>query len=306
MHLIYKFVFMSITCYLVTPRGFCSGVKRAINMAHQVLKLYGKVYIIEDIIHNKVFMKNMLDDGIIKVSSIDDVPDGATVMFSAHGISPSILDKAEKKELTIVDGTCPTVKAVQSAVKKSSEKKEKIIIIGNRSHPEIVALLGYANNKDIFVVCNEIDIDLLPDLKDEQVVYFTQTTLDVFTVKKIIDSLKIKFPHIKSDTDDNICNATKDRQNAVRKIANLVDLFIIVGSSYSSNSKRLAEVASECGAKKVIMVDSKDEIDLGIFSKNISNIAITSGASAPEFLVEEIIEFLKTNLDITIEEFENC
>ena len=280
---------------MVTPRGFCSGVSRAVNMVNQVLKLYGTVYIIEDIIHNKMFMKDMDAKGVIKVSSIDDVPYGATIMFSSHGVAPSVLEHAEKKELTIIDGTCPVVKAIQIAVKKSSRQEKNIIIIGNRSHPEIMALLGYANNSKVFVVSNEADIDLLPDFTNQKVVYYTQTTLDSITIKKVVDRLKEKVPHIESDSEDNICYATKERQNAVREIAGSIDLFIIVGSSYSSNSRRLEEVALESGSKKVVRIDSKDDLHLDIL-KGVESIAITAGASAPEFLVEGVVAFLKENL----------
>ena len=273
-------------------------------MAEQMLKLYGKVYITEDTIHNKIFMKEMKLRGIEKVSSVDEIPYGAAYMCSAHGIAPSVLNTAEKNELTIVDGTCPIVKSIQKSVQKAAEQGKKIIIIGNRAHQEIISLLGYANNKGVYVVYNEVDINLLPSFDNEKVAYFTQTTLDTLTVEAVINALRARIPHIESDTRDNICSATKERQNAVKKIAKSIDLFIIIGSLYSSNSRRLEEVAIESGAKRVIRIDSSDEIDTTIFSEGISTIAITSGASAPEFLVEEVVEFLRNQIqDIRIE---NC
>ncbi|MDR3031134.1 MAG: 4-hydroxy-3-methylbut-2-enyl diphosphate reductase [Holosporales bacterium] len=293
---------MAITCYLLSPRGFCSGVTRAINMADQVLKLYNSAYIIEDIIHNKIFMKEIEKRGIIKVSSIDEIPNDSVVMFSAHGVSPEVIAKAEKKRLTIIDGTCPIVKEIQKAVTKASEEGKKIIVIGNRAHPEITALLGYANNEKVFVVSNEMDVDLLPDFTGEEVMYFTQTTLDYYSIQNVIAHLRKKVPHIKSDSEDNICYATKERQRVVKEIANETDLIIVVGSSYSSNSTRLAEIAQEFGVKKVVQIDDKNDLNLKIFDK-VQKCAITSGASVPETIINDLKDFLQSNLDILFEEY---
>lgn len=293
---------MSITCYLLSPRGFCSGVSRAVNMVNQVLKLYGTVYIVEDIIHNKVFIKEIMQKGVIKVSSIDEVPDGTTVMFSAHGVSPDVLNAAEKKQLTIIDGTCPIVQLLQRAIKDAAESGKKIIIIGNRSHPEIVGLIGHANNKNVYVVYNEMDIDMLPDFTGHEVVFFTQTTLDSYTIDIIVENLKKKIPHIKSDSSNNICLATKERQAVVKAVAGSCDILVVAGSRYSSNASRLSEIATEFGAKNVLQVDSEDEINLSVFD-NIKTMAITSAASTPEFVVDKIKNFLSDNLDVVFENY---
>ena len=293
---------MSITCYLLSPRGFCSGVSRAVNMVNQVLKLYGTVYMTEDVIHNKVFIKEIMQKGIVKVDSLNEISDGSVVMFSAHGVSPELVNIAEKKQLTIIDATCPIVKVLQHAVKDAAESGKKIIIIGNRSHPEIVGLTGCAGNRDVYVVYNEMDIDLLPDFVGDEVVYFTQTTLDSYVIDEIIDNLKKKIPHIKSDSSNNICFATKERQAIVKIVAGSCDLFIVAGSKYSSNASRLAEIASDFGAKKVMQVDSEEEIDLNNFD-NIKTMAITSASSTPEFVVDKIKNFLSNNLDITFEDY---
>lgn len=293
---------MSVICYLLSPRGFCSGVSRAVDMAKQMLKLYGTIYITEDIIHNKIFIKQLEENGLIKVDSLDDIPDRSVVMFSAHGVSPQIIEKAESKELTIIDGTCPIVKSVQNSVKRESESGKKIILIGHRSHAEIIALLGYAENKDVFVVYDEVDIDLLPDFSEDEVVYFTQTTLDSTVVDMVVKKLKEKIPHIESTTQDNICYATKERQDTVRRIASSVDLLIVVGSSHSSNANRLKEVALNAGAKNAILIDSKDNLIDYDFNE-VNNIAITSAASTPDEIVQELLEFLKQKLDVVIEEF---
>ncbi len=293
---------MSVICYLLSPRGFCSGVSRAVDMAKQMLKLYGTIYITEDIIHNKIFIKQLEEKGLIKFDSLDDIPDGSVVMFSAHGVSPQVIEKAESKELTIIDGTCPIVKSIQNSVTKEFESGKKIILIGHRSHAEIIALLGYAGNKDTYVVYDEIDVDLLPDFSNDEVVYFTQTTLDSIVVENVVKKLKEKIPHIKSTNPDNICYATKERQDAVRRIASSVDLLIVVGSSHSSNANRLREVAISAGAKEAILIDSKENLTNYNFD-GIDNMAITSAASTPDEIVQDLLEFLKQKLDIVIKEF---
>lgn len=288
---------MSAVCYLVSPRGFCSGVNRAVNMVEQVLKLYKEIYIMEDIIHNKVFMKSILEKGVIKVSSVEEIPDGKVVMFSAHGVSPEIIAVCEKKGLTIVDGTCPIVSSIQNSIKKSAKEGKTIILIGNRAHPEIIGMMGCANNRNIFVVSNELEVNLLPDMKDTDVVYYTQTTLDENTTAKIISVLKAKIPHIESDGGNNICHATTERQKSIKSIASKVDLVIVAGSKYSSNTMSLIEVASRAGAKNVIRVDSSKELSNIKLLNSAKSIAVTSGASAPEYIIEGIIDYLRNTID---------
>ena len=293
---------MSITCYLLFPRGYCSGVTRAVSMANQAMKLYKTFYVTEDVIHNRIYIKQLEQQGMVKVDSINDVPDGSTLMFSAHGVSPKIVEKAEKKELTIIDATCPIVKSIQNEVKLATEQGKKIIIIGHKSHAEIVALMGYADNTKFYVVYNEIDIDLLPDFSDDEVVYFTQTTLDYSVVEQIVARLREKFPEIKPGCTNGVCYATRERQDVVRKIANSLDLLIVVGSSHSSNAKRLVEVALSSGAKKAILIDSKDDLKPEELD-NVETMAITSAASTPEELVQDLINHLKEKYNIDTEEY---
>ncbi len=293
---------MPITCYLLSPRGYCSGVTRAVNMANQVLKLYGSFYVTEDVIHNRVFVKQLEKQGMTKVDSIEDIPDGATVLFSAHGVSPQVVDRAEKKELTVIDATCPIVKSIQNEVKLASEQGKKIVIIGHKSHAEIVALMGYASNTKFYVVYNEIDIDLLPDFSDDEVVYFTQTTLDYSMVERIVTKLTERFPGIKSGSKNNVCYATRERQDVVREVAKQIDLLIVIGSSHSSNAKRLIEVALDSGAKKAILIDSKDDFDVDELC-NVKSMAVTSAASTPEELVQDLVESLQEKFDIVTREF---
>ena len=271
-------------------------------MAHQVLKLYGTVYVTEDVIHNKIFMKQLEQQGMIKVDSIDDIPDGSAVLFSAHGVSPQLVAKAEKKELTVIDAACPIVKSIQIAAKEAAEAGKKIVIIGNRSHAEIIALVGHASNTDVYVVSNEMDVDMLPDFSNNQVVCFSQTTLNYSAIEKIINRLKEKIPGIQTASKGNICYATKERQEVVRKIANSVDLMIVVGSSHSSNAKRLSEAAIESGAKKSVLIDTKDDLQDSDF-KGVNTIAITSAASTPEEIVQDLLCYLREKFDLVVEEF---
>ncbi|MDR1476272.1 MAG: 4-hydroxy-3-methylbut-2-enyl diphosphate reductase [Holosporales bacterium] len=294
---------MSINCYLLQPVGFCSGVARAVDMAKQVLKLCGNVYIIEDIVHNKVLMHDMYELGIVKVSSLEEIPDGSSVMFSAHGVAPDLFDRAEEKGLTIIDGTCPVVKAVQLAVKEQASSGKKIIIIGKRTHPEVIALKGYAGSANAFIVFDEGDCDLLPDFTGEDVLYLTQTTLDINHVERIIRKLKERIPHISRESQNNICYTTIDRQAAIRDIANVVDLVIVLGSSYSANAKVLEAVAIDSNVKKVTRIDSEQELDLSLFS-DVSSFAIATASSTPKFVLDRLLDFLTQNMEIEIKDFE--
>jgi 4-hydroxy-3-methylbut-2-enyl diphosphate reductase len=293
---------MPILCYAVKPRGFCSGVSRAVKMLDQVLKLYDTVYIIEDIIHNKCFMKKALETGVVKVSSIEEVPKNSAVMFSSHGTSAPVLAEAEKKGLIVIDATCPFVKELHQKVVASVEDGKKIVIIGNRAHPEITALLGSIPSSNAFVVSNEVDIDILPDLSNDAVMYYTQTTLDIYTISGVIAALKKKVPHITSSGETNICTATRDRQAVVHEVSKLVELVLVVGSCYSSNTSRLVDVAKEALVPQVYLVDNENDILLSWFDE-VKSFAVTSGASVPDSVVESVFSFLKANLDLVIKDF---
>lgn len=300
-------------CYLLSPRGYCIGIKRAVDMVTQVIKLYGSVYIIEDIIHNKLFINNLLKNGgIIKVNSIDEVPDGSVVMFSSHGVSPDMAAKAEERDITVIDSTCPVVKELQSKVQLKSEEGYSIIIIGNRAHQEVVALLGYVKDDNVYVVNSEMDIDLLPNLVNKKVVYFTQTSVYPGDIKPIIDALKAKIPNIESCNPfiqepfkiaHNICQDTLDRQNAVRSVANKIDLLIVIGSEESSNALSLVSTGKDNGINKVIRIDSKEELTDEMF-EGVNNIGIISAASVAIEIVNDIVDYIKSKEIFTIEEFD--
>ncbi|MDR2458978.1 MAG: 4-hydroxy-3-methylbut-2-enyl diphosphate reductase [Holosporales bacterium] len=294
---------MPIKCYILSPHWFCSGVKRAVSMAEQVCKLYGGFYIIEDVIHNRMFMNDLWKCGVVKVASIDEIPDNAVVMFSSHGVAPRIVAKAEEKGLTIIDGTCPVIKAVQCDAVKETNLGKKLIIIGDRAHAEVIALIGCADkSSNVFVVSNETDVELLPDFDGVAVTYFTQTTLDWAHVKMIIEKLKEKIPHVESLSPDNVCRATRERQDVVRKIAGSMDLVVVIGSAHSSNARRLYEIALSSGAGNAVLVDSKNEFDSSILT-GVNTMAMTSSASTSEFVIQEFIEYLTSTFGVVTEDF---
>ncbi|MBR1944170.1 MAG: 4-hydroxy-3-methylbut-2-enyl diphosphate reductase [Alphaproteobacteria bacterium] len=298
-------------CYLLSPRGYCFGVKRAVDMVNQIMKLYGSVYIIEDIIHNKLFIDNILKSGVIKVNSLDEVPDGAAVMFSAHGVSPNMANKAEERDITVIDATCPVVKELQMKVQEKSEAGYSIIIIGNRAHQEVVALLGYVKNDNVYVVNSEMDIDLLPNLVNKKVIYFTQTSMYPGDIKPIIDALKLKIPNIEAcnsiiqepfNIAHNICKDTLDRQEAIKLVSDKIDLLIVIGSEDSSNALSLVSAGIDSGIKKIIRIDSQEELNDDVFSE-VENIAIISATSVAIEIVNSVVEYIKSKELFTIEEF---
>lgn len=196
--------------YLLYPRGYCFGVKRIVNMTEQVLKLYKSVYVVEDIVHNKLFMDSVQARGVTRVQSIDDVPDGSAIIFSTRGIPSKMLKRADEKQLTVVDATCPIVKELQDAVIAKAEEGYAIILIGNRTHQQIATLLGATDSNDMYIVNSEMDIDLLPDLSNKKVAYFTQTSLYVNDVNKIVLALTEKIPHIELGQPEKTDNIRSD------------------------------------------------------------------------------------------------
>ncbi len=298
-------------CYLLSPRGYCVGVKRAVDMVNQIIKLYGSVYMIEDIIHNKLFVNNLLKSGVKKVNSIDEVPDGAAVMFSAHGVSPDLTSKAEERDITVIDSTCPIVKELQTKVQEKSEEGYSIIIIGNRAHQEVVALLGYVKNDNVYVVNSEMDIDLLPNLVNKKVMYFTQTSMYPGDIKPIISALKAKIPNIEASNDfiqepftiaHNICQETLDRQESIRLVADKIDLLLVIGSEESSNALSLVSAGKDNGIQKVVRIDSKEELTDDIFD-GVNNMAIASAASVDIEIFNAIVECIKSKNIFIVEEF---
>ena len=276
--------------YLLHPRGYCFGVKRTVDMLDQVLKLYKSVYVIEDIVHSKLFMDNALARGIIKVHSINDVPDGSAIMFSSRGISQKTLKKADEKQLTVIDATCPVVKKLQEEVIDKAGKGYVVIIIGNRAHQQIATLLGSIDSDDVYVVNSEMDIDLLPSFDGRKVAYFTQTSLFPGDIRKITDALKSKIPdiiHGRPDIEHDVCAETLDRQAVIAEIAPTIDLLLVLGASYSANAMSLVRCGLSNNIKNVIRIDSREGIQKDILN-GINSFALISSTSVDEPVIKDI------------------
>lgn len=289
--------------HLISPRGFCAGVTRAIDAVSIALEKYGSpVYVKHEIVHNKFVISELRKKGAVFIEDIQDVPMGAPLVFSAHGVSKVVVNQAKDRETTIIDATCPLVTKVHVQAKKFQESGYHIILIGHRNHPEVEGTLGQIEECNINLIENICDIDNL-EISKQKIAYITQTTLSVDDTREIIEALKIKFPDIESSPKEDICYATTNRQNAIKKYAKNCDKFIVVGSKNSSNSNRLVEVAAKSGCPDSTLLDSKDDLKLELYDE-AGIIGISSGASVPENLVFDVIERFKSRYDIEVKEFE--
>ncbi|QIE01891.1 4-hydroxy-3-methylbut-2-enyl diphosphate reductase [Buchnera aphidicola] len=280
---------------LSNPRGFCAGVKRAILIVEQALKIYKKtIYVKHEIVHNQYIINQLRLKGVIFVENILEIPDYSIVVFSAHGVSKKTLQKAKKKQLIILNAICPLVQKVHTEVSKSSKQSIETILIGHKEHPEVKGILGQYTNKksQIHLIQSVEDVKNLYIKNNQKLNFFTQTTLSIINTKKIISALKNKFPHISGPYKEDICYATTNRQKAVYKLSKKVNMILVIGSKNSSNSNRLAELSRETGTYTQL-IDSVSDIKKEWFKKNINYIGITAGASAPEILVQEVIQYLK-------------
>ena len=273
--------------YLAVPRGFCAGVVRAIDIVNKSLELFGSpVYVKHQIVHNKYVVADLEKKGAITVENIDDVPANSTVIFSAHGSPPKDYELAKSKKIKIIDATCPLVTKVHNEAIKYSKEGRKIILIGHRGHQEVVGTMGQAD----MLLIDDREKNNIPELDNsEPVAVLSQTTLSIDDTKEISKTLKQKYKN--SIIRNDICYAVTNRQNAVKKLATLVDIIIVVGSDTSSNCVRLKEMSESCGTKS-ILVNSVTEIKKMNLTK-YSKIGITSGASTPEVLIDEFINYLK-------------
>ena len=273
--------------YLAVPRGFCAGVVRAIDIVNKSLELFGSpIYVKHQIVHNKYVVADLEKKGAITVENIDDVPANSTVIFSAHGSPPKDYELAKSKKIKIIDATCPLVTKVHNEAIKYSKEGRKIILIGHRGHQEVVGTMGQTD----MLLIDDREKNNIPELdNNEPVAVLSQTTLSIDDTKKISKTLKQKYKN--SIIRNDICYAVTNRQNAVKKLATLVDIIIVVGSNTSSNCVRLKEMSESCGTKS-ILVNSVTEIKKMNLTK-YSKIGITSGASTPEVLIDEFINYLK-------------
>ncbi|KKZ54761.1 4-hydroxy-3-methylbut-2-enyl diphosphate reductase [Haemophilus haemolyticus] len=290
---------------LANPRGFCAGVDRAISIVELALEIHGApIYVRHEVVHNRFVVNGLRDRGAIFVEELSEVPDGAIVIFSAHGVSQAVRQEAKDRNLKVFDATCPLVTKVHMQVARASRKGTKAILIGHKGHPEVEGTMGQYSNEDggIFLIEKVEDIARLPMQENDDLTFMTQTTLSLDDTAETIAALKEKYPAIQGPHKNDICYATTNRQEAVRELAKLSDLVLVVGSKNSSNSNRLAELAFRMGVKSQLLDDPSD-IQADWFN-DVKTIGITAGASAPEELVQSIISRLKEFGANTIEELQ--
>jgi 4-hydroxy-3-methylbut-2-enyl diphosphate reductase len=287
---------------LARPRGYCAGVDRAVQTVERALELYGApVYVRKEIVHNTHVVDQLRDKGAIFVDSETEIPEGSTVVFSAHGVAPSVHANARQRELTTIDATCPLVTKVHVEAKKFADQGYTIVLIGHSGHEEVEGTMGEAPER-IVLVESEADIDALEVEDPSKMAFISQTTLSVDETTAIISRLKAKFPAIVGPRTDDICYATTNRQAAVKQLAGECDLVLVIGSRNSSNSNRLVEVARECGADSYLIDHAEQVEEEWLEHKRV--VGITSGASAPEELVQRLIDFFRARGTDDVRELE--
>ena len=280
---------------LTEPRGFCAGVERAIGIVNRAIEMFDEeIYVKHEVVHNKNVIEELTKKGVVFIESLTEVPDKSILIYSAHGVSKEVTDIAQKKNLRIFDATCPLVTKVHFEIHKYARENIDVILIGHNGHPEVEGTMGQYTSKagKIYLVESKDDAETL-EIINTKISYVTQTTLSVDDTQDIVDALKEKYPHIEGPKKSDICYATQNRQEAVKKILDLCDSLVVVGSQNSSNSQRLKEIAVQCG-KDAYLIDHESQLDIDKLSKS-KVIGITAGASAPEHTVQALIRFLINN-----------
>ena len=286
---------------VAAPRGFCAGVDRAIEIVEKCLQKYGKpVYVRHEIVHNKYVVEDLEKKGAIFVNELFECPKDRPVVFSAHGVAKSVFSEAEERNLQYIDATCPLVTKVHIEAKRYHKLGYQIIMIGHKNHPETIGTMGQLPYGEVLLVENCKDVDVINPRDENKLAYVTQTTLSIDDTLEIGNALKNRFPGIVAPHKEDICYATTNRQNAVKKISPLIDGLLVVGSINSSNSKRLVEVGKNAGCRYSQLIDNVNDIDWRSISGSES-IGLTAGASAPEILINQVIEEFKKRFKATIE-----
>ena len=287
---------------LANPRGFCAGVDRAIEIVKKVIKLKGSpIYIKHEVVHNQTVVKELKELGAIFVEEISDIPRGASAIFSAHGVSKEVEQDSELKNLDVFDATCPLVSKVHAEVQMHSKSGKECILIGHAHHPEVEGTLGQydtINGGAIYLIQSKEEAERLNVKNDKELYFVTQTTLSVDDTQEIIQTLKERFPSILGPRKDDICYATQNRQDAVKQLALECDIILVIGSKNSSNSNRLREIAERSGVASYL-IDSAGDVDLNWF-KDKNSLGITSGASAPEHLVQELLGLIHSSFNFEL------
>ena len=277
---------------LANPRGFCAGVDRAIEIVERAIQQHGApIYVRHEVVHNRFVVDDLKNKGAVFVEELDEVPDGATVIFSAHGVSQAVQKEGELRDLQVFDATCPLVTKVHVEVAKYRQKKIEVVLIGHQGHPEVEGTMGQASD-GMHLVEDVADVEKLQVVDESNLAYVTQTTLSVDDTQVVIDALKVRFPEIQGPRKDDICYATQNRQDAVRALSRDADVIIVVGSPNSSNSNRLRELSEQKDVPSYL-VDAPEQIAVEWF-EGVNTVGITAGASAPEILVKQVIDQVKS------------
>lgn len=292
----------SLTIYLAAPRGFCAGVDRAIQIVELALAKYGApVYVRHEIVHNHYVVESLKAKGAIFVEELDEIPDnGAPIVFSAHGVPKAVPAAARARNLFFLDATCPLVSKVHVEAERQFREGRDILLIGHDGHPEVVGTTGQLPDGAVILIETVEDAQAFVPRDPDRLAVITQTTLSVDDTKEILNALKARFPRMVTSHKDDICYATTNRQEAVKRIAPACERMIVVGSPNSSNSIRLVEVAERAGCPAAVLIQRAAEIDWAMFN-GISRLGVTAGASAPEVLVDEIIDAFKARFETTVE-----
>ncbi|MGB2107673.1 MAG: 4-hydroxy-3-methylbut-2-enyl diphosphate reductase [Candidatus Puniceispirillum sp.] len=287
---------------LAAPRGFCAGVDRAVRIVEVALEKYGApVYVRHEIVHNKTVVDDLASKGAVFVQELDEVPKGAPVVFSAHGVAKAVVAEAKAQNMIAVDATCPLVTKVHIEAQRHAAQKRHILLIGHAGHPEVEGTMGQVAADEITLIETVEDAQKVMPPDDAELAFATQTTLSVDDTAAIISVLQFRFPDITGPRGEDICYATTNRQNAVKDMAKDLDLMLVIGAENSSNSQRLVEVALRSGAKEAHLIADKDAVDWNMVEK-ATHIGISAGASAPEILVSDLLDALKSRYDVDVVE----
>ncbi|RED14185.1 4-hydroxy-3-methylbut-2-enyl diphosphate reductase [Pontivivens insulae] len=290
-----------LTLYLAAPRGFCAGVDRAIKIVEMALEKWGApVYVRHEIVHNKYVVDDLRDKGAVFVEELDECPTDRPVIFSAHGVAKSVPAAAEARQMLYVDATCPLVSKVHIEAERHHANGLQMVMIGHDGHPETIGTMGQLPDGEVLLVETADDVETLEPRDPEKLAFITQTTLSVDDTADIVAALKARFPNIVGPHKEDICYATTNRQEAVKAVAPKVDALLVIGAPNSSNSKRLVEVGSRAGCSYSQLVQRAVDIDWRALD-GIKTLGITAGASAPEVLIEEVIDAFRARYDVTVE-----
>ena len=287
---------------LAGPRGFCAGVDRAIQIVELAIEKHGPpVYVRHEIVHNRYVVEDLENKGAVFVEELDEVPEGVPVVFSAHGVPKSVFSAADERKMYYLDATCPLVTKVHVDAARHEKEGKDLILIGHAGHPEVIGTMGQLRNGEMILVENAEQAETVAVPDPDNLAFVTQTTLSVDDTSEIIEILQRRFPKIEAPRKEDICYATTNRQAAVKKLADECDAIIVLGAPNSSNSNRLAEVALTVGCPKSALIQRVAEMEDG-WLDDVSTLGVTAGASAPEILVQELIDTLSERFDVTVEE----